>query len=194
MVTLSVPSLPAAHESMHRWDMRRIVILGNAGSGKSTLARRLGAILGLPVSHLDVLFWRPGWVEPDAAGFRERVAQSIAGDGWISEGNYSSRTFDLRIPRADTLIWLDTPRATCVRRVIWRTLFEGRRADLAEGCHENVLRADFPEFLRFTWDFDRNARPRIEANLAGFAPIERTIRLAGPRQGAAWLREVQGCR
>ncbi|HEY5008664.1 MAG TPA: hypothetical protein VII42_11705, partial [Caulobacteraceae bacterium] len=93
--------------------MRRIVILGNAGSGKSTLARRLGERLRLPVVHLDVLFWEPGWTEPDNEAFRTRVRAAIAGDDWISEGNYLSRTFDLRLPRAELVIWMDTPRLTC---------------------------------------------------------------------------------
>lgn len=171
--------------------MRRIVILGNAGSGKSTLARALGVRLGLPVSHLDVLFWRPGWAEPDDEGFRERVAEAVSGDAWISEGNYSSKTFDLRIPRADTVIWMDTPRLTCVRRVIWRTLFEGHRADLAEGCSENILRGDFPEFIRFTWQFDHLARPRIEANLAKFPPGAGVLRLTGPADVGALLRSLE---
>lgn len=171
--------------------MRRIVILGGAGSGKSTLARRLGAVLDLPVTHLDVLFWRPGWAEPDDAGFRARVAESVSGDGWISEGNYSSKTFDLRIPRADTVIWLDPPRLTRLRRVLWRTLFEQRRADLAEGCHENVLRGDFPEFLYFTWAFDRLGRPRLEANLADYPPVARVERLTGARSVAAFLRSIE---
>jgi hypothetical protein len=60
--------------------MRRVVILGCSGAGKSTFARALGARLGVPVVHLDALFWRPGWVEPENKAFRAAVAAAIAGD------------------------------------------------------------------------------------------------------------------
>ena len=73
--------------------MQRIVILGNAGSGKSTLARALGKRLGVAVVHLDTLFWEPGWVEPDAAQFRERVRDALTTEAWVCEGNYARRTF-----------------------------------------------------------------------------------------------------
>lgn len=41
-----------------------MAILGPSGTGKSTLARRLGRSLGVPVIHLDALYWRAGWKEP----------------------------------------------------------------------------------------------------------------------------------
>jgi adenylate kinase family enzyme len=166
--------------------MQRIVILGNAGSGKSTLARALGRRLGLPVVHLDTLFWEPGWVEPDAEQFRARVSEAIARDAWVCEGNYARRTFDLRLPRADLIIWLDTPRLTCLRRVIVRSVMNRPRADLAAGCTEKIDRA-FLTFLSFVWNFDRGYRRGIEAVRLAVEPQIRTVHLCGDRQIAAFL-------
>jgi adenylate kinase family enzyme len=168
---------------------RRIVILGNAGSGKSTLARRLGGRLGLPVIHLDALFWNPGWTEPDAEVFRAKVREAVTGDDWVSDGNYLSRTFDLRLPRADLVIWLDTPRRTCMARVIWRTLRGGRREDLADGCREQVD-AHYLEFLRYTWNFDRKSKPRLEAARAQMAPDAPVVRLRTRREVEAFVDQV----
>lgn len=86
--------------------MRRVLIVGNSGGGKSTLARSLGAKLGLPVIHLDVLFWKPGWVESDRADFRVRVAEALQAPAWICDGNFTS-SYDLRMPYADTIIWIE---------------------------------------------------------------------------------------
>ena len=41
--------------------MKRVLIIGCGGAGKSTLARKLGDMTGIPVVHLDKLYWRPGW-------------------------------------------------------------------------------------------------------------------------------------
>lgn len=166
--------------------MRRIVILGNAGSGKSTLARRLGERLGLPVIHLDALFWRPGWTEPDNEAFRDRVREAVAGEGWVSDGNYLSRTFDLRLPRADLVIWLDAPRRVCLWRVIARTIRGGRRPDLAEGCDERID-GQYLQFLRYTWDYDSKSRPRLEAARAAMAPDTPVVRLRSSREIGAFL-------
>ena len=55
---------------------QRIVIVGCSGSGKSTLARKLGLLLGLPVVHLDVLHFFPGWKRASLAEFRARVTEA----------------------------------------------------------------------------------------------------------------------
>ena len=64
--------------------MRRIIVVGCQGSGKTSLALKLGRKLSLPVVHLDVLYWRPGWKESDKASFRARVADAVAGGGGSS--------------------------------------------------------------------------------------------------------------
>ncbi|NBF02191.1 AAA family ATPase [Pseudomonas sp. Fl5BN2] len=176
--------------------MQRIVILGNAGSGKSTLAREIGSRLGLPVVHLDRLFWEPGWIEADNPVFRSRVLQAIGGDEWICEGNYARRTFDLRLPRADLVIWLDTPRATCLRRVMLRSALKRPRADLPAGCAEK-LNKEFLKFLHFIWNFDRVNRPGIEAVRSAIGPLVPVIHLRSARQISEFLdglpAQTQAC-
>src|SRR5262249_2729981 len=83
--------------------MRRIMIIGGPGTGKSTLARHVGERLGLPVVHLDRHYWSPGWVAPEAAEWRRRVAELAGAEAWVMDGNYSA-TFDLRLPHAQALI------------------------------------------------------------------------------------------
>jgi adenylate kinase family enzyme len=167
--------------------MRRVVILGCSGGGKSTLARAMGERLGLPVVHLDALFWSPGWKEPeDNAAFRAKVAAAIAGDAWITDGNYVGRTFDLRLPRADTVIFVDQPRRVCLWRIVkrWWTDRGKRRADLAEGCYENLDWA----FTEWVWTFERKARPRIEATVAAHG--QSMVTLKGDRDVAAFLDRI----
>ncbi|MFC4588195.1 P-loop NTPase family protein [Sphaerisporangium corydalis] len=41
--------------------MRRVAVIGCGGSGKSTVGRRLGAILDVPVTHLDGVYYDDAW-------------------------------------------------------------------------------------------------------------------------------------
>jgi adenylate kinase family enzyme len=170
--------------------MRRIVIIGCSGAGKSTLARRIGERLRLPVVHLDALFWEPGWVEPETAAFRGRVAEAHTGDRWVSEGLYLSKTFDLRLPRAELIVWLHQPRWLCIVRVVWRALTyrrgKGARPDLAPGCHEQ-FDSGFLPLLAYIWTFEREKRPRTEAAIEQLAPGTRVVHLRGDREAAAFL-------
>ena len=74
---------------------RRVVVTGMAGAGKSTFSRALSAKTGLPVIHLDLHFWKPGWVEPSEDEWREKQRGLLTSDEWIVDGNYHA-TLDLR--------------------------------------------------------------------------------------------------
>jgi adenylate kinase family enzyme len=165
--------------------VRRVVVLGCSGSGKSTFALQLGERLGLPVVHLDVLYWRPGWQKPDTASFRARTKAAIAGDAWISEGNYR-QTFDLRLPRADAVVILETPRWLRIMRVLRRVLFSTRGPDLPEGCPEHW---DW-ELFRFIWRFDQVTWPGIEAARVAIGPDVPVFRLRNSREAAAFLASL----
>lgn len=118
---------------------RRVVVAGPAGSGKSTFARALSATTGLPVIHLDEHFWQPGWVETLQHEWREVQRRLLVGDAWIVEGNYVA-TLDLRVERADTVVYLDTPWWVCAARAFARGLRRRPPASLPKGCAETVLR------------------------------------------------------
>ena len=98
---------------------RRVVVTGLAGSGKSTFALALAAKTGLPVIHLDLYFWKPGWVAPSENEWREKQRCVLAGDAWIADGNYHE-TLDLRLERADTVVFLDLPWWLCSGRALLR--------------------------------------------------------------------------
>lgn len=148
--------------------MKRIAVVGSAGSGKSTVARHVGAITGLEVVHLDSLYWRPGWVATPEEEWRQTVAVVAARDSWIIDGNYG-RSMAIRLDRADTIVFMDFPRLTCVWRVFKRWLmYRGKtRPDLAPGCPE---RLDW-EFVKWVWGYRHRSRPsvleRIERRSAG---------------------------
>lgn len=164
--------------------MDRIAVIGCSGGGKSTLTRKLAERTGLPVVHLDVVFWRPGWVESDDASFRERLSAALAPGRWIVDGNFM-RMGDLHIARAQLIVWVDQPRGLCLRRALTRALREhGRkRADMAEGCEEKIDVA----FLRYIWNWNRDTRPRVQAALAYHAPNTPVVRLTSDRAIADWL-------
>jgi adenylate kinase family enzyme len=170
--------------------MKRIVIVGNAGSGKSTLARELGGRLGIPVIHLDELNWRPGWEALPAKEFRRRLEEAVSGEAWITDGNYALLTFDLRLPRADLVIWVERPVAGCMFRVFRRAIRSYFQSEehLAAGCPERFDRR-FWDRLRFIWNFNRVNRPRIQEALKTHGPDVPLILLHNRRQIGAFLKK-----
>jgi adenylate kinase family enzyme len=142
--------------------MKRLMIIGGPGCGKSTAARRIHEITGLPLYHMDQLFWRPGWKPPPWDEWRALMGDIADRDKWIMDGNYS-KSFHIRMPRAETILWLDLPRSICMFRVLKRTWlnYGKERGDIAPGCPE---RLDL-DFLSWAWKFRRDHAAKYRAAL-----------------------------
>lgn len=154
--------------------MRKVLVIGSGGAGKSTFARRLGQVTGLEVIHLDSVYWHPGCVETPKDVWRETVGELLRRDSWIIDGNYSG-TLAQRVAACDTVIFLDTPRAVCLWRVLKRWVLHrnGGRPDMGEGCREKL---NF-EFIRWVWGYPTRTRPKVTNMLAEHSRGKRVVRL-----------------
>jgi adenylate kinase family enzyme len=159
----SEPSPPGTRSSSAGRDgVKRVVVLGPVGAGKSSLATALSKRTKVPVIHLDLLFWRAGWTPAPREQAREALRAAVAGERWILDGNFLPDETDgwcERFERADTVVFLDVPRRTWLRRVVGRVVRDrgARRPDLPDGCEEGLSL----NVLRWIWTYPRTDRPRV---------------------------------
>lgn len=167
--------------------MKRIIVIGSGGAGKTTLSLQLGEILNIEVFHLDKEFWNAGWVMCSQKMEDAQVKKMISGDFWIIDGNYG-RTMVQRIEAADTVIFLDTPRITCLWRAAKRILkYYGKtRPDMADGCPEQI---DW-EYFVWIWQFRLKNRPAVLRLLNGCRNHKRVITLHSSREIRRFLESV----
>ncbi len=166
------------------------MIIGCGGAGKSTLARKLEEMLGLPLVHLDQAYWKPNWEDRDKEEWGQIVTQLADQKEWILDGNYGG-TMDIRLQRADTVLFLDRPRWLCVYHVLkrwWQT--RGRtRPDMAPGCEE---RFSFP-FLHYVFYYNQTRRPGILKKLEKLSSKQTVFRLRTQREIDHFIaRHVEG--
>jgi adenylate kinase family enzyme len=137
--------------------MQRILVIGSPGAGKSTLAQRLSERLHMPLIHLDGEYFGPGWSMPSKEEWRERVKALAARPEWVMDGNYAS-TFDIRVPRATAIVWLDLPRWRCALAVLLRVAknYGKARPDLGGAGPEKF---DW-SFMRWIWSYPQKMRPK----------------------------------
>ena len=171
---------------------RRVTVVGVTGSGKTTMAARLANYLHCRHVELDAIHWGPNWTPLPREPFREQVAQIVAGECWVTDGNYSA-VQDLVLARADTVVWLDYPLPVIfwrlTRRTAGRVIF---RTELWQGNREN-WRSQLGRDSLFLWALKtfRKRRKRYGA-LAGDPAMGhlQIIRLRSPRATRRWLRSL----
>ena len=134
--------------------MERILIIGCPGSGKSTFARALHRMTGLPLHHLDMMYWNADRTTVAEDIFIGQLCDILKHPQWIIDGNYGS-TMELRLKAADTVFFLDLPTEVCLLGIEER---KGKpRSDMPWIEHEQ----SDEEFISFIKEYNTSSRQRV---------------------------------
>mgnify|MGYP003294922809 CR=1 FL=1 len=98
---------------------KHMLIVGTPGSGKTTFAEKLQKCTGLPLYYLDAIWHKPDRTHISREEYDARLAEILALDSWIIDGNYS-RTIETRISACDTVFLFDLPVDVCLDGAISR--------------------------------------------------------------------------
>ena len=134
--------------------MKKVIIIGCPGSGKSTFARKLSAITGLPLYHLDMMYWNKDRTTVEKDVFVERLQNAMSEDMWIIDGNYNS-TMEMRLKECDTVFFLDYPTQICIDGIESR---RGKARSDIPWVENNYVDVEFVEFVN---RFNSDSRPGI---------------------------------
>ena len=133
--------------------MQRIVVIGCPGSGKSTLSRELHSKTGIPLFHLDMMYWNADKTTVEKRIFLERLYSVLEKGEWIIDGNYTS-TMELRIAASDTVIFLDYPLDICLAGIRER---RGKpRSDMPW-----IEAEEDAEFIEFIKSYNEKQKPKV---------------------------------
>ena len=154
---------------------RRIFIIGQSGSGKSTLARRVGELLDLPVTDLDLVYRDGGGNGPPREPeVRDAdLARICAGPAWIVEGIHLDGSAGL-MGRAELIVWLDHVGGWRSSVRITRRFISGAWSEVRHqrGWRRFFRFGDYWRHLRELGGATRQARAYGTAN--GGAAVTRT--------------------
>ena len=133
--------------------MKKVIVIGCPGSGKSTVSRTLHNKTGIPLYHLDMMYWNADKTTVEKSVFLERLSVVLEKDEWIIDGNYGS-TMELRMAACDTVIFLDYPLDVCLDGIRER---RGKpRSDMPW-----IETEEDAEFIEFIKNYNEQQKPKV---------------------------------
>jgi len=159
----------------------KIIVLGCSGSGKSTLSKKLHEVTGLPLIHLDNIWWNPDRSHISREEFDRKLSGILRRDSWILDGDYS-RTYEVRFMACDTVIFLDYSLDECRRGITERV---GK-------AREDIPWTDSdldPELVKQVENYEKENRPVIKALLRKYPGINSFV-FSSRREADIWLNTL----
>lgn len=138
------------------FNYKKVIVLGNNGSGKSYFSTKLAEITGLPLIHLDLLYWQKNWTHPSREEWAEIQRNLMLEKEWIIDGMHIS-TLEIRFKEADAIYFLDIDTDICLESVRQRESQD--RTDFPN--HLDKQQGDFETFERGVLEFEEKRKSRI---------------------------------
>lgn len=160
---------------------QKIIVLGCPGSGKSTLSEKLRDVLGLPLFHLDAIWWNPDRSHISREEFDQKLDEILQTDKWIIDGDYS-RTYEIRFQSCDTVIFLDYSVDECMSGIKERI---GKvRADMPW-----VERELDPELVELVENYPKANRPVILSLFEKYPDVNRVV-FKSRLEASEWMGSI----
>ena len=154
--------------------MKKVIVIGCPGSGKSTISRALHNKTGIPLYHLDMMYWNADKTTVEKSVFPKQLSAVLAKDKWIIDGNYGS-TMELRMAACDTVVFLDYPLDVCLDGIKER---RGKpRSDMPW-----IETEEDTEFIEFIKSYSEQQKPKVLELLEKYS--DKNIIILGSREQA----------
>jgi adenylate kinase family enzyme len=165
-------------------DVRRIAVVGISASGKSTFARKLAERTRLPLTHMDTIWWKPGWISISEEEATAQLRTIVQTDAWIVEGYIPKLARNSVFERADLILYLDYAPVISALRYIkrWWKHRKNARPEL-KGSPESF---SF-KFLKLVWT--KGEAISLDKFLEAVERKDKIVRLTSPKKAREFLEE-----
>jgi len=163
-------------------NIKRIVIIGLPGSGKSTLASIIGQELNIPAYHLDNYVFENGKGKRDLSELIQMQKSLVEKPSWIIDG-CSIKTLELRVAKADIVLYLQFSRTRCIWRLLKRFFITNKQL-----THTGCAKVINWTLLHYTWNFVGDKHEKIKAVCNRYPHVPLKI-LRNPTELKTWLNK-----